>query len=155
MDRFLSSLKQWLKFSRIEQDDLAKRWGENIKNLSAYVTGRVRMPDHLRTKFTELGYEGPWPKEEKEALGTEPEVLTISEDGPVYTVTATLPEHVQEAYDILMAAVEASGADIKKLDRRRTGLVVGLIAAEVAKGAQGGTRQTLIRRAEVLLALKG
>ncbi len=79
---------------------------------------------------------------------------TVSETTASYPVTGALPEHIQEAYKIVREALDIAKADISTMDQDQVGLVIGLAAEEVAKGNRAEARQTLLRRAEVLLGLK-
>jgi transcriptional regulator with XRE-family HTH domain len=79
--------------------------------------------------------------------------FSIAEPETAY-VTGVLPEHVQEAYKVVREALDAAKADISTMDQDRIGLVIGLAAEEIARGNRAEARQTLLRRAEVLLGLK-
>ncbi len=158
MDRFLSSLKKWLKSSKIEQGDLADEWDENIKNLSAYVTGRLRMPDHLRTKFIMIGYQGPWPKEELEEW-KERNVAAHSvmeEPSPSYSagVTMMLPAHVEQAYVILCEVLDLKKKTPADGDRKAVARILGKAARELGRGTpQEEVRRELLADAELFLRI--
>lgn len=126
-----------------------KKFGEKTAISQSAISGwikRRRVPEgERRDQLDELGYRGPMDWSEFEG---------VAEDAPSYHVTGALPEHVQEAYKVVREALDIAKADISTMDQDRVGLVIGLAAEEIARGNRAEARQTLLRRAEVLLGLK-
>jgi transcriptional regulator with XRE-family HTH domain len=123
-------------------EDFAKKIGVSKASLSRYEAGQSEPPVSLLGPLVrEIG---------PEAIELIPEAAVSVRD----RVTGVLPEHVQEAYKVVREALDVAKADISTMDQDRIGLVIGLAAEEIARGNRAEARQTLLRRAEVLLGLK-
>jgi transcriptional regulator with XRE-family HTH domain len=129
---------------------MAKIMGVGQSTYSGYEAGKSEPGySEIRNLISELALG----TEEVFAVPVSTEEIRFMEPSERY-VTGTLPEHVQEAYKIVREALDIAKADISTMDQDQVGLVIGLAAEEIARGNRAEARQTLLRRAEVLLGLK-
>ena len=135
-------LGEWLKFARITQGDLAKKLGVSGQAVSAWVTGRARIPKDALEAVRAMGYDGP---DSQKDLAPEPEDAADLIDPRI------TPEHIAEGYQIFFEATQKAGIDLSVKDPMQVGLLIGVTSQEVARGLTEETRLMLIQRNVVLL----
>lgn len=84
-----------------------------------------------------------------DALTSQPVPEIPVSNAPYGLPARILPEHVQEAWAILSEAIEKTGAELRFIDRKSFGLLLGLTAEQIAwKGFSDDTRASFREQAE-------